>query len=67
MKKDHKNNLIGRKEIKLKDLKHIVIGHEVIEGSVRPCDECGLYIPFDNPDADFRVCDLCVEKIMGGD
>jgi len=45
----------------------IAIGHEVIYGSVRPCDECGVPVPFDNPDADFRVCNTCVNRIMGGD
>lgn len=33
--------------------------HEVKYGSVRSCDECGDYVPFDAPDADYRVCRKC--------
>jgi hypothetical protein len=42
----------------------IVIGHEVIEGSLRSCDSCGKYVPFDNPDADYRLCYECEIHIM---
>jgi DNA-directed RNA polymerase subunit E'/Rpb7 len=45
------------REIPLKDW---VIAKEVIEGSVRPCDECGRFVPFDNPDAEIRVCNRCI-------
>lgn len=27
--------------------------------SVRPCDECRVLTPFDNPDADVRLCFAC--------
>ena len=40
-----------------------MIGRQVVEGSVRPCDECGKYVPFDNPDAEFRVCNECIIRI----
>lgn len=39
------------------------IAHEVIEGSVRPCDECERLVPFDNPDADIRVCNRCIREM----
>jgi len=35
------------------------IGREVMEGSVRACDGCGKYVPFDNPDAELRLCHEC--------
>jgi hypothetical protein len=41
----------------------IEIGRQVIEGSVRPCDECGNMVPFDNPDAEYRVCNVCLSRM----
>jgi len=40
-----------------------MISYEVVYGSVRPCDECGKFVPFSNPDAEYRVCNECVKRI----
>ena len=39
------------------------ISYQVLEGSIRPCDECVRFVPFDNPDADWRGCAECVRRI----
>lgn len=39
-----------------------VFGRQVEYGSVRHCDFCGAYVPFDNPDADVRVCLNCEDR-----
>jgi len=51
--KDAKKTMINR----------IDIAKEVTEGSVRPCDECGRYVPFNNPDATYRICRACSLRI----
>lgn len=32
--------------------------------SLRPCDECRKLTPFDNPDADVRVCFECASRAV---
>ena len=31
--------------------------------SVRPCDECRRLTPFDNPDAEIRICFDCMRAL----
>lgn len=44
-----------------------MIAHEILEGSLRSCDECGRYVPFDNPDAEFRICENCAREMSSED
>lgn len=32
--------------------------------SLRPCDECRRLTPFDNPDAEVRVCFECASRAV---
>jgi len=43
------------------------VGREVVEGSVRPCDECGAFVPFDDPDAETRICNQCWRGFVLGE
>ena len=31
--------------------------------SLRPCDECRALTPFDNPDAEIRICFDCMRRL----